>query len=233
MTTGTSSPGSKRNSRLVFEIGCEELPALACREAAAQLPELTRRVLGAEPDHVYVGPRRLTVVVDELPARAADVDKRGPAERVAFDEEGKPTKAAEGFARGAGVAVEELERRDGHVWALVRGEAIADTLPERLPQIVRGLAFTKSMKWSGEGALRFARPVRWLLVKLGSSTVEVPLEGVPSGGVSYGHRWIHPGEVKMPTAGGYEKALRKAGVEPDADVRRQEIVTALDAIGGW
>ncbi len=190
-------------------------------------------MLGTEPDRVYVGPRRLVVVIDDLPERAADQDKRGPAERVAFDEEGKPTKAAEGFARGAGVAVEELERRDGHVWALVRGEVIADTLPERLPQIVRGLAFTKSMKWSGEGSLRFARPVRWLLAKLGTATVDVPLDGVPSGAVSYGHRWIHPGEVKVASAGRYETALRKAGVEPDADVRRQEIVTALDAIGGW
>src|SRR5206468_3358646 len=149
-----ASARSARLPRLVFEIGCEELPALACREAEAQLPDLCRRLLGTEPDRVYVGPRRLAIAVDDLPERGEDQIKRGPAERIAFDDEGKPTKAAEGFARGAGLTVEQLEQRDGHVWAHVRGESVVETLHERLPQIVRGLAFTKSMKWETDG-LRF------------------------------------------------------------------------------
>ena len=120
------------------------------------------------------------IAVDDLPERGEDQDKRGPAERIAFDEEGKPTKAAEGFARGAGVTVEELERRDGHVWAHVAGESVVDTLPERLPQIVRGLAFTKSMKWEADG-LRFARPIRWLVAKVGKDTVEASLDGLTAG----------------------------------------------------
>jgi glycyl-tRNA synthetase beta chain len=180
-----------------------------------------------------VGPRRLTVVVDDLPERAEDVERRGPAERIAFAEDGTPTKAGEGFARSAGVAVEDLERRDGHVWAHVRGEPIAGLLPERLPQLVRGLAFSKSMKWTGEGAFRFARPVRWLCAKFGADTVNVALDGVLSGGHSFGHRWTHPGEVEVPSADDYERVLLEAGVEPDANVRRAEIVAALDAIGGW
>lgn len=189
-------------------------------------------MLGTEPDHVYVGPRRLVIAVDDLPERGEDQVKRGPAERIAFDEQGKPTKAGEGFARGAGVAVEELERRDGHVWAQIAGESVVDTLPERLPQIVRGLAFTKSMKWEADG-LRFARPIRWLVAKVGKETVEASVDGLTSGADSLGHRWIHPGAVPIKDAAKYEEALRKAGVEPDAAVRRQEIVAALDAIGGW
>src|SRR5262249_18040384 len=152
--SSSASARSARLPRLVFEIGCEELPALACREAETQLPELCRRLLGTEPDRVYIGPRRLVIAVDDLPERGEDQVKRGPAERIAFGDDGKPTKAAEGFARGAGVAVDELERRDGHIWAHVAGESVVDTLPERLPQIVRGLAFTKSMKWEADG-LRF------------------------------------------------------------------------------
>src|SRR5919201_34909 len=102
---------------LLFEIGCEELPASACREAEAQLPELCRRHVGAEPSRLFIGPRRLALLVEELPERTERERRRGPAERAAFDDGGKPTKAAEGFARAAGVAVEELERDEGHVWA--------------------------------------------------------------------------------------------------------------------
>ncbi len=151
---------------LLFEIGCEELPALACREAGAQLPELCRTLLGSEPDALFIGPRRLAVRIDDLPEGGEEEVRRGPAERIAFGDDGKPTKAAEGFARGAGVTVDALERRDGHVWARVPGQAISEVLPERLEQLVRGLAFTKSMRWRDDG-FRFARPVRWLCAKRG------------------------------------------------------------------
>ena len=95
-----------------------------------------------------------------------------------------------------------------------------DTLPDRLPQIVRGLAFTKSMKWEADG-LRFARPVRWLVAKVGEDTVEASVDGLTSGADSFGHRWIHPGAVSIKDAATYEGELRKAGVEPDAAVRRR------------
>jgi glycyl-tRNA synthetase beta chain len=216
---------------LLFEIGCEELPAGACHEAEEQLPELCRRHLGAEPSAVYVGPRRLAVVVDQLPERAPDEFRRGPAERVAFDAEGGPTKAAEGFARGHGVPVGQLERRGGHVWARIPGEPLAGTLPERLAGLTRSLTFAKSMRWDGAG-LRFPRPVRWLCAKLDRKTIAVALEGIPDGGVSYGHRFTS-GEVPVRAAGEYAKALRSADVEPDADERRRTIIAALDAIGGW
>jgi glycyl-tRNA synthetase beta chain len=217
---------------LLFEIGCEELPASACREAAEQLPELCRRQLGAEPAAVLVGPRRLTVVVDDLPERTPDEQRRGPAERAAFDEDGTPTKAAEGFARSAGVSPEALERRDGHVWATVPGVALADVAPERLADLVRSLAFGKSMRW-GAPDLRFSRPVRWLCAKLGTETVPVAVAGVPSGSVSYGHRFVHPGAIEIASASSYADQLRAAGVEPDAEERRRAIVEGLDAIGGW
>ena len=218
--------------RLLFEIGCEELPAFACREAEAQLPQLCERLLARAPDRVLVGPRRLAVVVDELPLTAEDAVRKGPAERVAFDEQGRPTQAAIGFAKKSGVTVEQLERRDGNVWARVPGESIADTLPERLPQLIRGLAFSKSMVWEA-GGLRFARPIRWLCAKLDAETLSVSLDGLNAAGESYGHRWTHPGKVKIADAGAYEKRIRSAGVEPDAGERRREIVEALDAIGAW
>ncbi|MBA2475639.1 MAG: glycine--tRNA ligase subunit beta, partial [Actinobacteria bacterium] len=216
---------------LLFEIGCEELPASACREATLQLPELCRRHLGTEPSGLYVGPRRLAVLVAELLERAPDERRRGPAERIAFDDEGRPTKAAEGFARGQGVPVCELERSEGHLWATVRGESIVATLPGRLAAFVRGLSFGKSMRWD-DGGLRFSRPVRWLCAKLDAETIPVELAGLTAGGHTYGHRFTS-GAVEVPTARAYLETLRAAGVEPDSAERRRRIIEALDATGEW
>ncbi len=216
---------------VLLEIGCEELPASACREAAEQLPLLCRKHLGADPERVFVGPRRLALLVADLPERTPDEARRGPAERIAFDDEGKPTKAAQGFARGLGLAPEQLERREGHVWGTVPGVRTAEVLPERLEAVVRGLSFGKSMQWDA-GGLRFARPVRWLCAKLDGETVALEVGGIPSGGTSYGHRFT-AGAVEVPHPRGYAEALRGAGVEPDAEERRLRIVEQLDAIGGW
>jgi glycyl-tRNA synthetase beta chain len=221
---------------LLFEIGCEELPASACREAEAQLPELCQRWFAREPSKVYVGPRRLAVLIQDLPEFVAGEAHRGPAEGIAFDDEGRPTKAAEGFARGKGVSVDSLERRDGYVWAFTAQQPIRESLDIRLQQIVRDLRFSKAMAWPEVAAEpdfnRFARPVRWLCAKLDSETVPVELDGVPSGGRSIGHRFT-AGPVEIAAAGVYAETLRAAGVEPDAEERRRAIVEALDAIGGW
>ena len=223
-------------STLLFEIGCEELPASACREAESQLPDLVRRHVGGGGElRVLVGPRRLAVVVDGLPEREPDrvERKRGPSEDAAFYEGGEPTRAAEGFARANGVRVDELERKDGFVWAVsrVEGRALLELLPDALAEVVGGLSFSKSMRWNG-GGLRFSRPVRWLCAKLDEHTVEIDLEGIPSGAVSYGHRFT-AGKTEIRHASEYAERLRGAGVEPDHDVRRQEILRALDDIGEW
>jgi glycyl-tRNA synthetase beta chain len=216
---------------LLFEIGCEELPATACREAEAQLPALCQAQLGKPPDRLLIGPRRLAIVVEDLPERTPDQVRRGPSDRAAFDEAGRPTKAAEGFARSAGLTPSDLERRDGHVWATVPGVRLAEVLPDRLAQIARGLAFGKSMIWVA-GGLRFSRPVRWLCARLDAEAIGVDLDGVPSGGTSFGRRFTG-GELEIPDAASYAETLRSAGVEPDAGERRRLIVEALDAIGGW
>jgi glycyl-tRNA synthetase beta chain len=121
--------------KLLLEIGCEELPASACREAEAQLPELCRRELGKEPAQVFVGPRRLSVIVEDLPERSPDEWVQGPPEHLR-------DKAAEGFARKQGVSVDELEVRDGFLGVVRPGRPVAETLPDRLDAIVRALAFS-------------------------------------------------------------------------------------------
>jgi glycyl-tRNA synthetase beta chain len=201
---------------LLLEIGCEELPAGACREAERQLPAIAERELGAAPDQVFVGPRRLALLFDEIPERTADEWVKGPP--VALKE-----KAAAGFAKKQGVPVEELGEREGFLGIERPGRPLREVLPERLDAIVRGLSFSKSMRWDDSG-IRFARPVRWMLAKLERDTVV--------GEASFGHRFTS-GPVEIPHAREYAEQLRKAGVEPDAGERRRQIVEGLDAIGEW
>ena len=221
---------------LLFEIGCEELPAAACESAAAQLPDLVRRdVPGGGDPEIFVGPRRLGFLLHGVPAREEDrvERRRGPSEAIAFGDDGAPTKAAEGFARSNGVGVAELERADGFVWAerRIAGRSAAELLPDVLAQVVRGLAFPKTMRWDAAG-LRFPRPIRWLCAKLDGETVPVALADIPSGGRSYGHRFV-AGEVEITDAREYANRLRDAGVEPDHVVRRAEILRALEDLGEW
>lgn len=201
---------------LLLEIGCEELPAAACREAEAQLPELARIHLGAEPSRLYVGPRRLGFLIDDLPERTADEWVKGPPESLR-------DRAAAGFAKKQGVAVDELETRDGFLGVTRPGRELRDVLPEAVDGIVRGFAFAKSMRWDDSG-IRFARPVRWLLAKLGDETMV--------GEGTFGHRFTSEA-IAVARAADYEETLRAAGVEPVADERRRRIVEQLDAIGGW
>jgi glycyl-tRNA synthetase beta chain len=207
---------------LLLEIGCEELPAWACTEAAAQLPDLCERHLGAAPDEVYAGPRRLAVVLHDVAERTPDEWVKGPPEALA-------ERAAEGFARRHGVAVAELEARDGFLGVRVPGQPLADVLPARVEQVVRGFAFSRSMRWDSSG-LRFPRPIRWVCALLDSEPVEVPV--ARSGRVSYGHRFTH-GAVEIPSAGRYAETLREAGVEPDRAERFKQITAGLDALGEW
>ncbi|MFN2468868.1 MAG: glycine--tRNA ligase subunit beta, partial [Gaiellaceae bacterium] len=195
---------------------CEELPASACREAAAQLPELCRVHLGAEPARVFAGPRRLAVLVEDAPERTPDEWVQGPP--VALREQ-----AAEGFARRHAVPVGALEERDGLLGVTRPGKPFREVLPDQVDAVVRGLAFAKPMRWD-ESGLRYPRPVRWLLAKLDSETV--------LGRTSYGHRFTH-GAVEVPAAAAYAQTLRAAGVEPDAGERRRAIVEGLDAVGSW
>jgi glycyl-tRNA synthetase beta chain len=201
---------------LLLEIGCEELPAGACREAEAQLPELARAHIGTAPSQLFVGPRRLAFLIDDLPERTADVWVKGPPENLR-------DRAAAGFAKKHGVAVDELELRDGLLGVTVPGRELREVLPEQIDRIVRGFSFAKSMRWD-ESGIRFARPVRWVLAKLDAETIV--------GETSYGHRFTH-GTVEIPTAAAYADALRAADVEPVAAERRRLIVEGLEAIGGW
>jgi glycyl-tRNA synthetase beta chain len=199
---------------LLLELGCEELPASACYEAERQLPALCTEHLGRGPDNVFVGPRRLAVLVRDLPEQTEREWVKGPPETMR-------ERAAEGFARRHGVSADDLEVRDGFLGIELPGQALREVLPDRIEAFVRGLSFGKTMRWEDSG-LRYPRPLRWVLAKLDGETVR--------GDHSYGHRFTS-GAVEITAAEEYAECLRAAQVEPEAGERRRQILEGLPE--GW
>jgi glycyl-tRNA synthetase beta chain len=204
--------------RLLFEIGCEELPAGSVREAEAQLPRLSEQRLGVPPVQVLVGPRRLAVVFDGLEEQTGDQWIKGPPVSLR-------DKAAAGFAKRHGVGEDELEERDGFLGVVKPAQSLAETLPAELDGIVHGLGFGKTMRWDDSG-LRFPRPVRWTCARLDSEAV------AGHGTTTWGHRFTH-GEVEVPSAAAYVETLRGVDVEPEAGERERLIREGLDGLGEW
>jgi glycyl-tRNA synthetase beta chain len=216
---------------LLVEIGCEELPAAACRQAEAQLPGLLEDALAkagiaSGERRVHVAPRRLAAVALGLPAeRAAERSEvRGPRADA-------PEQALSGFARKHGLDPAALEHRDGFVWAISEGAPtpVADLVPDVVRPLIEGLQFSKSMRWEGG---RFSRPIRWLVVKLDDAVVPVRLAGVASGGTTFGHRY-EGGHGPVGTAASYLGDVRELRVMAAAPERRATIVAGLDAAGPW
>jgi glycyl-tRNA synthetase beta chain len=204
--------------QLLLEIGCEELPAASVYEAEAQLPALCERHLGRGPEHVFVGPRRLAVLVSGLEEQTGDRWIKGPPLELR-------EKAAAGFAKRHNVAVEDLEERDGFLGVVSRGQTLGEVLPGQLDEVVRSLRFGKTMRWDESGR-RFPRPIRWTCARLD----EQPVTGY--GTKTYGHRFTH-GELELPKADAYLDTLRSADVEPDGAERERRIRAGLDELGEW
>ena len=225
---------------LLVEIGVEELPARVVDDALRQLVEglrtaLDQARLGSLRSRGFATPRRLAVTFEGGPERQAEreVLVRGPARHVAFDANGQPTRAALGFARAQGVAPESLVVRstpDGEYVFAVKKEparAAEQVLPEIIPGVVRRISFPKSMRW-GPPDLRFARPIRWLVVLWGSEVLPVDLDGLRAGRESFGHRLAHPGPVSIPSPDAYEQVLEAAAVIADPVRRRRMVVEEIE-----
>ncbi len=157
-----------------------------------------------------------------------DLVKGPPAER-AFDADGKPTKAAEGFARGKGVDVSTLETREidggNYVVAVVKqvGRPAPEVLAEALPELVAGINFTKSMRWN-ESGVAFSRPIRWFVAMLGESVIPFKYAGVVAGNVTRGLRPYGSPEIAIPTADKYFDVIREASIILDPEERKSVIV---------
>jgi glycyl-tRNA synthetase beta chain len=216
---------------LLFELGCEELPASSVRRAYTQLgheiaDRLDQAGLGYGQVAALGTPRRLIVSVADVADHQPDSvkEQRGPAVSAAYDTEGKPTAALVGFCKGQGVDPAKVERRDDYVWVTkqVQGRPTIEIVAEVIPAAVKALTFDKTMRW-GSAKMRFARPIRWLLASFGGRSVPFEIEGVKSGLESRGHRFESPGTFKATDLVSLVKGLRKRRVEPDPAERERAI----------
>lgn len=236
-------------SDFLLEIGTEELPPHALvplSEALCGALEKAFRDAGLTCASLqpFATPRRLAVLTRDLalgqPEKA--VERKGPALSAAFDENGEPTKAAQGFASSCGVSVAQLERlqTDKGQWLVHRatdpGQWTIDLLPDIVRRAVTSLPIPKRMRW-GEGNAIFVRPVHWLVALLGAEVVDIELFETRTDHSTMGHRFHCPEPLTLQQAGDYENTLLRSGwVIPDFDQRRasirEQIARQADALGG-
>ena len=222
---------------LLLEIGTEEIPAHAMPNLLREMKRLAGEMLAAQRisyDEIRTlgTPRRMALIATGVAERQADVDTetRGPAVNIAFDAEGRPTKAGAGFARGQHVAPEDLIHRDGYVYAAVHetGAPTAEILKELLPELIRAIPLPNSMRW-GDLDFRFLRPIRWLVALYGTDVVPFTLAEVTSGNCSRGHRTLAPEDFTISSAADYEAACEAAYIIADPVRRRTMIVEQIAA----
>jgi len=227
----------------VLEIGSEEIPArftpTAMAEVASRLTDLLAALhLEHEPLRVLATPRRLVVLCDGLAVHQPDREEvvKGPPVSVAFDAEGRPTPAGEGFARKSGVALAACERGEDQRGAFLlarrtlAGREAADVLGDHLADLVLSLPFRKTMRW-GDLELEYARPLQWLLCLHGEAVVPFAVGPLTSGRITRGHRTLS-GDARgeVPDAGAYLSVVESLGIMPDPEQRRRAILDQADAL---
>ena len=228
---------------LLIELGCEELPPKsvdALREGlfsgVADGLEKANIEFDRGSSCSFSTPRRLALLLTAVAGKQPDqiIERRGPAVAAAFDDAGKPTAAAEGFARSVGLEVGQLERLDTDKgkWLFCKQAAPGKPLGELLFGIIetalRQLPIPRPMRW-GDHDFTFVRPLHWLVVLHGDRPLGGTVLGQAAGRATYGHRVHAPGPHVLAGAGDYQQTLLNARVVADPDARRARIVEALKA----
>jgi glycyl-tRNA synthetase beta chain len=224
---------------LLFEIGCEEIPARFISNGLRTLRESLVKLLdkaSIEYGNIYeyTTPRRLTIFIEDVSEKQKDrtVESLGPPKKVAFDDKGAPTKAAIGFAKSLNIDVKELTikktDRGEYVAAVIeeKGSTTKDVLSESLPELISSLQLPKSMRW-GSGNLRFFRPIRWILALYGKDVVSFEIDGIKSGNFTYGHRFLSPPTIEIGDPSAYFSLLEKNYVIAKPENRKDIILKGI------
>jgi glycyl-tRNA synthetase beta chain len=228
-------------SDFLLELRSEEIPArmqAKAREDLARLfaAELAKAGLTAAATVTYATPRRLTLILRDLPDATQAVSEEVKGPRAAA-----PPQALEGFLRKTGLTREQLTDRDGVLYAITEkpGRATADVLAEAIPAVIRAFPWPKSMRWGDASlsteSLRWVRPLQGIVALLGEQVVPVTIAGIESGAATLGHRFHHPGAITIGSAADYVEKLRACHVIVDQDERATIIrdrATALAAEAG-
>ncbi|MCC1496180.1 glycine--tRNA ligase subunit beta [Alcanivorax sp. 1008] len=221
---------------LLIELGTEELPPKALKALSeAFATETLKQMDDAGLEHgamkVFAAPRRLAFRIEQVAVGQADrdIERRGPAVKAAFDEEGHATKAALGFAQSVGLTMDQLEtlETDKGAWLVAKvrepGKPLAELLPAMLEQSLQRLPIPKRMRW-GNRKVQFVRPSQWLVALLGDQVLDITLLDQNAGRESRGHRFHAPASIRLASPAEYETRLENEGfVIADFDRRREMI----------
>ena len=208
---------------LLIEIGTEELPpkplnTLAQAFAGHVTKQLTQADIAYGDVHVYFAPRRMALLINQVAAEtpAKTVVKRGPTVQAAYDQDGNPTKALQGFARSCGADLADIERleTDKGSWVVFHesqpAQQLAALLPDMVADALKHLPIPKMMRW-GDHSTAFVRPVHWLVMMHGESVIPATLFGLQASNQTYGHRFHHPGAIILAQATDYLTILAETG----------------------
>lgn len=222
---------------LLLEIGLEEVPARFILDAADQLSSKVKELL--ESHHIEFGaihsfstPRRLAVLVEDVNEKQNDLHEevKGPAKKIAMDENGNWTKAAVGFTKGQGKTVDDIYFKDikGVEYVFVKkhieGRPTKEVL-KNLNQVITGISFPINMRWK-DYDLRYIRPIRWLVALFGAEVIDLEITGVKSGNVTYGHRFLG-GKITIDKPEDYREKLKSDFVIADYEERRSKITEQI------
>ena len=230
-----------KQESLLIELGTEELPPKALKKLSESFShELLSGLIEAELisdveaalAKPYATPRRLALWVPSTLAGQPDqqVERRGPAVQAAFDKDGNATPAALGFAKSCGVDIDQLDRLKTNKgeWLCFtikqNGQTIAELIPTIIDQAIKRLPIPKRMRW-GNGSAEFVRPVKWLIVMHGATTLPTEVLNVPSGNITRGHRFHSQGELIIEHADNYESSLKEDGQIVPCFASRQSMIT--------
>lgn len=237
------------NKDLLIEIGTEELPPNAMQRLSDAFTRgvvdgLGEAGLDTGAVHSYATPRRLAVLIRDVPGAQPDrkVERKGPSLKAAFDSEGNPTKAVEGFARSCGVGVDELEQEQTEkgTWLVFRstekGQSVPNLVPEIVNQSLARLPIPKRMRW-GDGDAEFVRPVHWIVMMHGKDVIDGEILGAASSNKTRGHRFHANKTLALASAGDYAEKLESRGfvmadVHKRSESIRDQVTRAAAKLGG-
>ncbi|NIP29663.1 MAG: glycine--tRNA ligase subunit beta, partial [Candidatus Dadabacteria bacterium] len=229
-------------NELILEIGTEEIPALFLQKAENDLKNILSSEFASNSlifgdVEIYSTPRRLVAHITNLNPSQKDIitENFGPPVNIAFDDEGKPTKAGSGFARSQNIDIKKVEivkRNNGEflcVRTKIKGKKTPLVLKEIIPGIITSIPFRKSMRW-GSYSTTFARPIRWIAAVYNGKSVIFSIENIKSSNKSFGHRFTSPKQFRFSSWREYLKELKSRDVIISSDDRKKTIIKKADEI---
>lgn len=236
------------NNYLLLEIGVEELPSRFGQTTLDQIENNLSKLLKEERinfDNIekYATPRRLTFVIKNLADKATDLEEevKGPAKKIAVDDDGNFTKPALGFMKSKGldpknVYFKQLGNAE-YLFGTIKqeGKHTSEVLKTIVPEAIKNVTFPKAMRWGGKN-MRFARPIRWMVALLNNEILDIDLEGIKSSNITRGHRFLGEREFEVNSVEEYFEKLDKNFVILDQHKRkemiRKQAVEVAKSLGG-